>query len=246
MEAHDYAAVFPMGTDAEVAEMAADIKRRGLLHPIVVFDGKILDGRNRFRACGIANITPDFTDYVGTDPLGDVVSWNLHRRQLSTSQRAAIAVELKPMFEAQARERMKQAEGRPRGEKSAPANLPEQKSGEARDQAAAAMGVSGRSVAYAEQVKRTDPEKFEQIKSGQKTVHAASQEVAVKKRRPETKPRGSFDDWEKLRDLVAGVGDAANMMERLRVDMQHRIPARTLCEKLASRFSRLAQTLGGE
>lgn len=49
MEPHEYAALFPMATDAELQEMAADIRKHGLVCPIITLDGKVLDGRNRLR-----------------------------------------------------------------------------------------------------------------------------------------------------------------------------------------------------
>ena len=67
MEAHKYAQLFPMASEGELAEMAADIKQRGLLHPIITVNGQILDGRNRFRACELAGVTPDFREYEGVD-----------------------------------------------------------------------------------------------------------------------------------------------------------------------------------
>ena len=89
----------------------------------------------------MAGVAPKFQTYTGDDPLGDVVSWNLKRRQLSTSQKAALAVALKPAFEEQARERMEAGTGADgsggRGhEKNPVANLPEGL--RSRDQAAAA------------------------------------------------------------------------------------------------------------
>ena len=87
----------------------------------------------------MAGVAPRFQQYTGNDPLGDVVSWNLKRRQLTTGQKAALAVALKPEFEAQARERQKQAEGKPRGEKSVSADLREQSHGKASEKAAEAV-----------------------------------------------------------------------------------------------------------
>jgi ParB-like chromosome segregation protein Spo0J len=56
---HPIADLFPMMTDEELANLAADIKANGLIHPIVVDkDGVLLDGRNRDRACEIAGIEP--------------------------------------------------------------------------------------------------------------------------------------------------------------------------------------------
>jgi hypothetical protein len=62
--------------------------------PIVIFEGKILDGRNRYKACELANVEPIYRPYFGDDPLEYVVSLNLHRRHLTTSQKAMVAVEI--------------------------------------------------------------------------------------------------------------------------------------------------------
>lgn len=56
-----------------------------------------------------------------------------------------------------------------------------------------------------------------------------------------TRPRGSYDDWTKLRDLADSIKSMAQEMSALRVDAQHKIPARTLCESLAGQFSKLSQ-----
>src|SRR5262249_12645705 len=53
--------------------------------------GKILDGRNRYNACKALLRDPITDEYKGTDPLGFVLSANLHRRHLKESQRALIA-----------------------------------------------------------------------------------------------------------------------------------------------------------
>ena len=97
MVAHEYAALFPMATEAELQDMAADIKERGLLCPVVTLDDKVLDGRNRVRACEIAGVPPRFQEYAGADPLADVVSWNLKRRHLTTSQQAGIGADVANM-----------------------------------------------------------------------------------------------------------------------------------------------------
>jgi ParB-like chromosome segregation protein Spo0J len=60
---HQSADLFPIMTDEELADLAADIKANGLLHPIVVDkDGVLIDGRNRARPCEIAEVElPSFS-----------------------------------------------------------------------------------------------------------------------------------------------------------------------------------------
>jgi ParB-like chromosome segregation protein Spo0J len=99
---HPIAAVFPLlprriggvRGQHELNDLADDIKEHGLREPIVLFEGKILDGRNRARACKMAEVAPRFETYQGNDPVAFVVSKNLRRRHLNISQRAMIAAKL--------------------------------------------------------------------------------------------------------------------------------------------------------
>ena len=91
---HPFANIFPMLAEERLHELAQDIKDRGLLDPITLYEGQILDGRGRYRACKIAAVQPKFEDYVGDDALSFVVSRNLHRRHLTESQRAMVAARL--------------------------------------------------------------------------------------------------------------------------------------------------------
>ncbi len=88
---HVLADIFPILPEDRLHEFAQDIKDHGLLDPIVLHEGQILDGRCRFLACKTAGVQPKFQSYIGNDPLGFVVSRNLHRRHLNESQRAMAA-----------------------------------------------------------------------------------------------------------------------------------------------------------
>jgi hypothetical protein len=46
-----------------------------------LYEGQILDGRNRARACEALGIEPETRVYAGDDPVGFVISRNLHRRR---------------------------------------------------------------------------------------------------------------------------------------------------------------------
>jgi N6-adenosine-specific RNA methylase IME4/ParB-like chromosome segregation protein Spo0J len=91
---HPLANVLALMEGAEYDALVADIKERGLVHPIVEFEGRILDGRNRWRACKDADAKVKIEKYKGNDPVGYVLSANLKRRNLNESQRAMAAAEL--------------------------------------------------------------------------------------------------------------------------------------------------------
>lgn len=79
MDYHPIAKLFPMMGQDELTTMAADIKEHGLHRPIVLLDGMILDGRNRYEACKISGIAPRFVNYDGDDPYAFVWSENAER-----------------------------------------------------------------------------------------------------------------------------------------------------------------------
>ncbi|HEX7377424.1 MAG TPA: hypothetical protein VF278_09940 [Pirellulales bacterium] len=104
---HPAAELFPLLTGDDLARLAGDIAQNGLLEPIVVYDGLLLDGRNRRRACEMAGVEPRFVEWHGEggSPVAFIAARNLHRRHLSESQRAAIAAQVKGMFHEEAVER---------------------------------------------------------------------------------------------------------------------------------------------
>jgi hypothetical protein len=90
-EFHELCCIFPRCTDEELQLLVSDIRENGLQTPITLYEGKILDGRNRYLACQMLHREPDYVEFDGKDPLPFVVSRNLCRRHLSESQRAMVA-----------------------------------------------------------------------------------------------------------------------------------------------------------
>jgi protein gp37 len=94
MEFHPIANVWPMLDDGALKALADDIKANGQSVPIVLHEGKVLDGRNRYRACEMAGVEPRFEEYTGDNPVMKALSLNEQRRHLDTSQRALVAARL--------------------------------------------------------------------------------------------------------------------------------------------------------
>jgi len=98
-EIHPAATLFPMMGEAEFQQLKQDIKENGQQKWITFYDGKLLDGRNRMRACEELGIEPS-TEEIGDsgdgtfDPYKWVLSMNLRRRHLTDSQRSMIAGKL--------------------------------------------------------------------------------------------------------------------------------------------------------
>lgn len=177
LEFHELANLFPLMEEEseELRELAEDIQKNGLMDPIVLLDGKVFDGRNRYGATKLLGLKLSADDVIqfeevfeGEDPFQFVVSKNLHRRHLSTSQRAAVAAEIFKRISpgenggSSIEERTKDIEQRYR-------------------RAATPMQVSPKSVERAVGVMNASPELHEEVHAGTKTLHQATKEVRRKK-----------------------------------------------------------------
>jgi ParB-like nuclease family protein len=102
---HPLANAFPLLDEdsEEFAELVKDIEEHGLNSPIVRYEGKILDGRNRWRALQKINDGLPVNERLAgrevqfdadRDPVAFVWSANAVRRQLTPAQRAMAAEQL--------------------------------------------------------------------------------------------------------------------------------------------------------
>jgi N6-adenosine-specific RNA methylase IME4 len=87
---HPFAGLFPLLSETELGELGIDIAANGQRDAIILHREMVLDGRNRYRACLLKGIAPRFETFTGTndEALDFVVSKNVYRRHLSSSQRA--------------------------------------------------------------------------------------------------------------------------------------------------------------
>lgn len=166
---HPACLAFPMMAEPELQALADDIKVRGLLNPVVLFEGKVLDGRNRLAACEIAGVEPRFVEWEGEgSPTEWVIATNLIRRQLTASQRAVVALDLLPVLEREAKERQRRSRGRgKKGGKELPANSGKGKA----SQVAAKIAKTNRQyVQDVKAIRQSAPEVVEMIRAGELTV----------------------------------------------------------------------------
>jgi len=197
-----------MMDDAKLHELAEDIQKNGQLVPVWLYEGKILDGRNRWAACKIAGVDPKTKEYTGEEPTAFAVSLNDRRRHMNKGSLAAVAAELEPFFAADAKRRYEQTVGRPKKsvEKVPPISAPQPK---AREEAAKSVGVNDRYVSDAKKVKTEAPEVFERLKAGKITLQDAKREVAKK----------PTDDWRQdERDRQAQVTDGITVVANAAAD----------------------------
>lgn len=95
MEVHPLCEMFPELLDDDLANLSADIATKGQMEPIVIYQGKILDGRNRYKVLKSQGKAVKEIQYQGKDPAGFVISRNIRRRHLSAKDRADIEVRVR-------------------------------------------------------------------------------------------------------------------------------------------------------
>lgn len=169
---HPLSDLFPLMPAAEMNELVADIKAHGLQSPIILYEGKILDGRHRYEACQIAETIPRFEQYKGNNPLTFVVSANVNRRHLTDSQRAMIGAKMVTMKQGERTDTIAS-----KGSLEPSANLPKV----SQEDAALAMGVSTRSITTAVKILDESPKLAKQATDGQISLHAAEKQLNERK-----------------------------------------------------------------
>ena len=132
--------LFPCMSPQEFDALVTSIREHGLLEPIVVWRGEIIDGRHRALACLKAGVEPAYRVLPDdADPLEFVLAKNGDRRDMSISQRAVSACKLS----------MWSTRGRPRKEDGTGDQASRRYT---QGEAAKRLGVSRRLVGYAARV----------------------------------------------------------------------------------------------
>lgn len=196
---HEVADIFPMMGDDEFAALKADIRANGQREPIWTYQGKVIDGRNRLKACRELGMEPKLKEWNGEGSMVEfVVSLNLHRRHLSDDQRGICAAEATERLKEEMRARQKAAGGdkkspeakKRREEKSLVADSPQaitekKPAPKSREVAAKAFHVAPRKVQDSVTLRKKAPDLAEKVKQGTITLPQAKREVARAEKRAE-------------------------------------------------------------
>jgi len=177
-EFHELANIFPMLDGEELEALRADMDANGQINKIILYQGKVLDGRNRYRICEMLGIEPETIVYPGDDPLGLVLSQNLHRRHLTTAQRTALAVEIRQLSSTFSKsDTGSTLENTVQNEI---AGITGNVTGRPTQVAAAkAFGVSESNVRRAEKLQQHAPETFQRVRRGELELNTALKQEGI-------------------------------------------------------------------
>ena len=175
--------IWPLMKEDELRDLAADIDKEGQRYPIYLYEGEILEGRNRYlaitRYCTKSR-EPGYMDVSPESPIAFAISHNEKRRHLNDSQRKMVAARALSFFAAEARERQAEAgrsaaPGRP--SKKDEADPPQvSRKPQARDEAGAAFQVPGRGVEQAKRVQKKGSSKLiEAVDQGKLSINKAEE-----------------------------------------------------------------------
>lgn len=191
---HRFANIFDMIPPGPAFDaLQEDIRANGIHEPIVVYQGEILDGRNRYMAARDLGIEFPVREFEGTEAeaLAFVMSRNLHRRHLTQAQKVAAAAQAANMPVGRPK-----ADIPPIGGVSSGQVLTTQ-------QAAEAMGVATRTVERAKTVVRDGaPELVAAMAAGKVAVSTAAEIADLpKQEQAEVVARGEKEILAKAKEI---------------------------------------------
>lgn len=198
--AHPAADLFPLLPDDELRDLADDIAANGLHEPVWLHpDGRILDGRNRYKACELAGVEPTFRTWNGDgSPVIFVVSLNLKRRHLTSSQRAMAALDAEALLAEEVAEQKREAnrvaalrrygsdqdEALPGAAEQVPQLIGEPEDPhkrEASHRAAQLLGTNRQYVSDAKKLNAERPDLAQKVKAGELSIPEAKKAINVER-----------------------------------------------------------------
>lgn len=167
----------PMAAD-EFKDLCDDIANHGVLNPVVIYEGKILDGRNRWTAAMKTGRKCPMVEYRGAMTAAEfVVAQNINRRHLDGGQRAALAAKIYEYHAANNLPILAKGGQNPPSER-APTQA----------DAARMVGADLRETKRAVRVLRESPEAIKAVAAGTMTLRQAEASIAPPPPPPDDPP----------------------------------------------------------
>jgi len=199
MQWHPISCIFPMLPDDELHALASDIREHGQREPIVLFEGRVLDGRNRWLACKIAQVDPVTKQFAGDKRAALAYVWSsgAMRRDLKPGQKAAANAEREKLDAEYATELLKIRKAAPKNQHDKK-KLPSQIIDEAPEnerrtdhKIAEAIGTNRTYVNDARKIYEKRPELHEKVKAGEMTIPQAKTEIKRQEKRQELQAKAA-------------------------------------------------------
>lgn len=157
----EFKTLIPPLAEEEYKQLEENLKKEGCRDSLVTWNGIIVDGHNRYEICSENNIQFNVKEANFKDRQ-EAIEWIIKnqfgRRNLSNFQRSELALRLKPIIQAKAKERQKEAgENFGKGAKVVQISAPAIKN-KSRDELAKIAGVSHDTIEKVEYIKKNGTE----------------------------------------------------------------------------------------
>lgn len=227
---HPLIEAFPLMGKDDFARLLEDIELCGQQQPVIFFEGKVLDGRNRVNACRELGMHTEYQEFAGTeeDAFKFVMSANLHRRQLNSSQKAMVALDILPRIdEVREEKRIEKIKNKAKTRKEEAVWEEPDATDDVREErvkriAADILRVNERFIDGAADLKEQSEETAREVFAGDLSLSKA-----VKQLNPETEEERIEAEYKALRrgikTLINKAGnfpDVAQQLERLFVELE--------------------------
>lgn len=189
----EFQSLIPPLSDDEYERLEKSILSEGVRNPIITWNGTIIDGHNRYHICEEHGIKcpqreRDFPSREAAKIW--IIENQFGRRNLSAYDRSALALQLEPLYAAEAKRRMMAGKADPVQNSSQGSET-----GKTIDKLANLAGTSRDTIrkvkvieAEAAKGNETAIEAREAVKSGEKSIHKAYTEVRPKANKADTRP----------------------------------------------------------
>lgn len=170
----EFAALIPAPDAEELKWLEESIKKEGCTDPLIVWNGTIIDGHNRYNICTRLGIPFSYQEKEDLSDRNEVKAWiierQLSRRNLTKYQKSKLALKYEPLLKEQAKERQSEA-----GRNKLPqisAEAPDKR--ETRNKVADLAGVSRDTIARVKKIEAVaDEETKQKLESGQLSINKA-------------------------------------------------------------------------